>query len=72
MDGRRRTLDYIFLERPWKSMKHEEVYQREYASGWVAEQSLRDCFKFYFHRSPHQALAYRTPGEVYRGAANKC
>jgi putative transposase len=71
MDGRRRALDNIFIERLWRSVKYEEVYLREYASGWEAEQSLRDYFKFYCHRRTHQALAYRTPAEVYRGAASK-
>ena len=72
MNGRRRALDNIFIERLWRSVKYEEVYLREYASGWEAEQSLRDYFKFYCHRRTHQALAYRTPPEVYRGAASRC
>ena len=40
MDGRRRALDNIFIERLWRSVKYEEVHLREYASGWEAEQSL--------------------------------
>ena len=71
MDGRRRALDNIFIERLWRSVKYEEVYLRDYADGWEAEQSLRDYFKFYCHRRTHQALTDRTPAEVYRGAANK-
>jgi putative transposase len=71
MDGRRRALDNIFIERLWRSGKYEEVYRREYASDWEAEQSLRDYFKFYCHRRTHQALEYRTPAEVYRGSASK-
>jgi putative transposase len=71
MDGRRRALDNIFIARLWRSVKYEEVYRREYASGWEAEQSLRDYFKFYCHRRTHQALEYRTSAEVYRGSASK-
>ncbi len=72
MDGRRRALDNIFIERLWRSVKYQEVYLREHASDWDAGKSLRNYFKFYCNRRTHQALAYRTPAEVYRGAANRC
>ncbi len=32
MDGRGRALDNIFVERLWRSVKHEDVYLRGYAS----------------------------------------
>lgn len=32
--------------------------------------SLGSCFRFYNHERPHQALAYRTPAEVYTATAN--
>lgn len=69
MDGRGRALDNVFIERLWRSVKYEEVYLRDYADGWEAEASLSAYFEFYCHRRIHQALAYRTPAEVYRQAA---
>lgn len=66
MDGRGRALDNVFIERLWWSVKHEEVYRREYCTGWQAEQSLAAYFDFYCHRRRHQALEYRTPAAVYQ------
>jgi putative transposase len=65
MDGRGRALDNVFVERLWRSVKYEEVYLKDYATGWEAETSLRSYFRFYCHRRKHQSLNYRTPGEVY-------
>jgi putative transposase len=69
MDGRGRALDNVFVERLWRSVKYEDVYLRDYAEGWEAEASLARYFDFYCHRRVHQALAYRTPAEVYHEAA---
>ena len=67
MDGRGRAIDNVFIERLWRSVKYEEVYLKDYASGWEAEDSLASYFRFYCHERIHQALGYRTPAEVYRG-----
>ena len=32
MDGRGRALDNVFVERLWRSLKHEEVYLKDYRS----------------------------------------
>jgi len=69
MDGRGRALDNVFVERLWRSVKYEEVYLKDYADGWEAEQSLTRYFEFYCQRRIHQALGYRTPADVYRGAS---
>lgn len=65
MDGRGRALDNVFVERLWRSVKYEEVYLREYADGWEAEERLAAYFRFYSHERIHQALGYRTPADVY-------
>ncbi len=41
MDGRGRCFNNIFVERLWRSVKQEEVYLKEYADVWEAEESLR-------------------------------
>jgi putative transposase len=66
MDGRGRALDNVFVERLWRSVKYEEVYLRDYADGWEAEERLGAYFRFYSHQRVHQALDYRTPADVYR------
>jgi putative transposase len=65
MDGKGRALDNVFTERLWRTVKYEEVYRHDYASPKEARQSLSAYLDFYNHRRPHQALAYRTPAEVY-------
>ena len=55
----------MFIERLWRSVKYEEVYLKDYADGWEAEDSLASYFDFYCHERIHQALDYRTPAEVY-------
>ena len=66
MDGRGRCFDNIFVERLWRSVKQEEVYLKEYADVWEAEESLRRYFEFYNYRRPHQSLKYQTPFEAYQ------
>ncbi len=64
MDGRGRCFDNIFVERLWRSVKQEEVYLKEYADVWEAEESLRRYFEFYNYHRPHQSLNYQTPFEA--------
>jgi putative transposase len=66
MDGRGRALDNVFVERLWRSVKHEEVYLKDYTDGWQAENGLAAYFRFYCERRIHQSLGYRTPAAVYR------
>ena len=66
MDGRGRALDNVFIERLWRSVKYEEVYLREYANGWEAEEGLSNYFQFYCEERIHQSLGYLTPAAKYR------
>lgn len=65
MDGRGRALDNVFIERLWWSLKYESIYIHEFATLSSLDYGLKDYFSFYCHERPHQALDYRTPGEVY-------
>ena len=67
MDGRGRYQDNIFVERLWRTVKYEEVCLKAYANGLEAHRGLREYFRFYNERRPHQALGYRTPAEVFYG-----
>lgn len=65
MDGRGRALDNIFSERLWRTVKYEEVYLKDYASGSDAFDGLKAYFEFYNCVRLHQSLGYRTPESVY-------
>ena len=65
MDGRGRWLDNVFIERLWRSVKHEEVYLKAYENLTEARRELAAYFDFYNRRRRHQGLADRTPDEVY-------
>lgn len=66
MDGRGRCFDNIFIERLWRSLKHEEVYLKDYQRVSEARNGIERWFEFYNHRRPHQTLRYRTPAAVYK------
>lgn len=67
MDGKGRCLDNVFIERLWRSVKYEEVYLKDYADGWEAEQQLSRYFEFYCEERIHQSLGYQTPAMIYEG-----
>ena len=67
MDGKGRYQDNIFVERLWRTVKYEEVYLKAYSNALEARRGLEDYFRFYNDLRPHQALAYRTPAEVFHG-----
>jgi putative transposase len=69
MDGRGRALDNIFVERLWRSVKHEDVYLKGYAGVPELLIGLADYFAFYNTERFHQSLGYLTPDEVYRTAS---
>ena len=74
MDGRGRWMDNVFIERLWRSLKHEDVYLKGYADGREARAGIGEWIAFYNDRRLHQALGYRAPMAVLRagGAAGAC
>jgi putative transposase len=66
MDGKGRCLDNVFVERLWRTVKHEDVYVRRYESVPELHAGLVRFFAFYNEERPHQSLGYQTPGQVYR------
>lgn len=69
MDGRGRALDNIFVERLWRSVKHEDVYLRGYGTMPELQLGLTDYFHFYNTERTHQSLRYLTPSHVYKTAS---
>jgi putative transposase len=69
MDGRGRWMDNVFIERLWRSLKHEDIYLKGYADGREAHAGIASWIAFYNARRPHQALGNRTPMAVWRDGA---
>ena len=59
------TVDNVFVERLWRSVKYEDVYLRAYATPTELRAGLDRYFKFYNTRRRHSALDRRTPDAVY-------
>jgi putative transposase len=66
MDGKGRWMDNVFVERLWRSLKHEDIYLKGYADGHEAKAGIGSWIGFYNNRRPHQALDHRTPMAVWR------
>ena len=65
MDGRGRALDNIFVERLWRSVKHEDVYLKGYGTMTELMLGLTEYFAFYNDERPHQSFGNRTPNDVH-------
>jgi hypothetical protein len=48
------------------------VYLKAYGNGTEARAGSGAYLDFYNQERPHQALGYRTPGEVFEGQQRKC
>jgi putative transposase len=55
----------VFVERLWRSVKHEEVYLRAYDTVAEARTSIASYFGFYNSRRPHSSLDRQTPDQAY-------
>ncbi len=63
-DGRGAWRDNVFVERLWRGVKYEEVYQRAYDSLGDARASLGRYLDFHNSRRPHSGLGARTPEQA--------
>jgi putative transposase len=59
-------MDNMFIERLWRSLKHEDIYLKGYADGREAHIGIASWFEFYNTTRPHQALGHRSPMTVWR------
>ena len=66
MDGKGRCLDNVWVERLWRTVKHEELYLKRYETVPLLQAGLKAYFPFYNEARPHQSLGYRTPAILYR------
>lgn len=64
-DGRGRWMDNVFIERLWRSIKHDDIYPKCYADGASLWRGVEDWFRRYNHLRPHHALGNITPAMAY-------
>jgi putative transposase len=64
-------MDNIFIERLWRSVKHEDIYLKEYPSVEELQIGMASWFERYNTWRPHQHLSNRTPDNVYSSEWNQ-
>ena len=65
MDGRGSYLNNIFIERLWRSLKHEAVYLHEIRSGFIAERVTGEWINYYDTERRHSSLGDKTLAKAY-------
>lgn len=65
MDSKGRAKDNIIIERFFRSLKHEDVYLRDYPSITGLKVGIAKYMFKYNRERLHEALDYRTPAEIY-------
>jgi putative transposase len=68
MDGRGRWMDNVFIERLWRSVKHERIYLFENDSLPELRANLEQWFTLYNDWRPHQTHQNLTPSAIYQAA----
>ena len=68
MDGRGSAFDNIYVERLWRSVKHEDVYLNGCATMGELLVGLTKYFIFCNGERPHQALKNQSPDGVHQAA----
>jgi len=71
MDGKGRALDNIYVERLWKSLKHEDIYLKSYETMKELKGGIKRYFRFYNTERFHQSLEYLTPEVMYKSFSNR-
>lgn len=69
MDSKGRFIDNIFIERFWRSVKHDYVYLHPSCDGLELYQGLKEYFRYYNYELHHQGIGRRIPADLYKSAA---
>lgn len=59
-------MDNAFIERLWRSMRHERIYLHAFETGSDLRSGLAKRIGSYNTDPSHSGLDGRTPGETYR------
>jgi putative transposase len=66
MDGKGRCLDNVWIERFWKTIKHNYLYLYEHKTSQELYYGISGFINFYNTERGHSSLEYFTPEEVYK------
>jgi putative transposase len=65
MDGKKRAIDNVVIERFWWTLKYEHLFLRDFSSLPVLRIGVSEFIKYYNSRRMHQSLDYETPNKFY-------
>lgn len=68
MDGKGRALDNIFIERFWRTLKYEKIYQELPSETSDLHQMLTNYIEYYNTERIHSSLKNQTPKKWYSAA----
>jgi len=69
MDGKGRAIDNVFIERFWRTLKHEKIYLCPTSDPYQLYNDIKSFINYYNNQRKHTSLSNDTPGEVFRRAA---
>ena len=67
MTGKGRCIDNVYIERFWRSIKHEKIKLCEFDDIYDLENLIADYISHYNCERPHQSLGELVPAEVFKG-----
>ncbi len=70
MDGKRRRIDNVFIERLWRSLKFECVYLHAWETGSLANAGISQWMTFYNHHRPHSSRGGSPPAAFHQRIIN--
>ena len=71
MDGKGRCIDNVFIERLWRSLKHDCVCLHAWETGSQDKAGIRDWITVHNHHRPHAAHGGIPPAVVYQAAIQR-
>ena len=69
MDGKGRAIDNIFIERFWRTLKHERIYLYPPMDGTSLFTTCQQFILYYNDERLHESIDYQSPKNQYRHAA---
>ena len=69
MDGKGRYLDNIYIERFWRSIKHDKIYLMMPQNGTELFNVCEEFVEYYNKTRPHETLGYISPSALFNIAA---
>jgi putative transposase len=65
MDGVKRFIDNILIERFWRTLKYDLIYVSDFADGIELHGAISRFITFYNYERPHQSLHCSTPAHQF-------